>query len=69
MGGSWELFAASRSTKEGFQIHLGTLLGPVCVLLAAEDGLASVVGLSLARSELLGVDFEIPNAFYHAQTC
>ena len=49
MGGSWELFGASRSTKEGLQIRLGTLLGLVCSLLAAEDGLGSVLGLSLAR--------------------
>ena len=43
-GGSWEVFGASRSTKEGLQIRLGTLLGLVCSLLAAEDGLGSVVG-------------------------
>ena len=49
LGGSWELFGASRSTKEGLQIRLGTLLGLVCSLLAAEDGLGSVLGLSLAR--------------------
>ena len=49
LGGSWELFGASRSTKEGLQIRLGTLLGLVCSLLAAENGLGSVLGLSLAR--------------------
>ena len=49
LGGSWELFGASRSTKEGLQIRLGTLLGLVCSLLAAEDGFGSVLGLSLAR--------------------
>ena len=49
LGVSWELFGASRSTKEGLQIRLGTLLGLVCSLLAAEDGLGSVVGLHLAR--------------------
>ena len=49
LGGSWEFFGASTSTKEGFQIRLGTLLGLVCLLLAAEDGLGNVVGLSLAR--------------------
>ena len=48
LGGSWELFGASSSTKEGLQIRFGTLLGLVCSLLAAEDGLGSVVGLSLA---------------------
>ena len=48
LGLSWELFGASRSTKEGLQIRLGTLLGLVCSLLAAEDGLGSVVGLHLA---------------------
>ena len=48
LGGSWELFGASRSTKEGLQIRLGTLLGLVCSLLAAEDGLGSVLGLSWA---------------------
>ena len=47
--GSWELFGASTSTKEGVQIRLGTLLGFVCSLLAAEDGLGSVLGPSLAR--------------------
>ena len=49
LGGSWELFGASRSTKEGFQIRLGILLGFVCLLLAAEGGLGKVLGLSLAR--------------------
>ena len=49
MGLSWDLFGASRSTKEGFQIRLGTLLGLVCSLLAAEPGLGRVLGPSLAR--------------------
>ena len=49
LGGSWELFGASRSTKEGLQIRLGTLLGLVCSLLAAEDGFGRVLGPSLAR--------------------
>ena len=49
MGGSWDLFGASRSTKEGLQIRLGTLLGLVCLLLAAEGGLGKVLGSSLAR--------------------
>ena len=49
LGGSWELFGASRSTKEGLQIRLGTLLGLVCSLLAAESGFGSVLGPSLAR--------------------
>ena len=44
MGGSWELLRASGSTKEGLQIRLGTLLDLVCLRLAAEDGLGSVVG-------------------------
>ena len=41
LGLSWELFGASGSTKEGLQIRLGILLGLVCSLLAAEDGLGS----------------------------
>ena len=40
---------ASRSTKKGLQIHLGTLLGLVCSPLAAEDGLGRVLGPYLAR--------------------
>ena len=69
LGGSWGLLGASRSTNEGLQIRLGTLLGLVCLLLAAEDGLGSVVGLSLARSEPLGVDFELPHCLSHLQKC
>ena len=38
MGVSWELLRTSGSTKEGVQIRLGTLLGLVCLLLAAENG-------------------------------
>ena len=49
LGVSWELLRTSGSTKEGVQIRLGTLLGLVCSLLAAENGLGSVVGLFLAR--------------------
>ena len=49
LGVSWELLRASGSTKEGPQIRLGTLLGLVCSLLAAEDGLGRVLGPSLAR--------------------
>ena len=49
MGVSWELLRTSGSTKEGVQIRLGTLLGLVCSLLAADDGLGSVVRLCLAR--------------------
>ena len=44
LGVSWELLRASGSTKEGLQIRLGTLLGLVCSLLAAEDGLGNVLG-------------------------
>ena len=49
LGVSWELLRASGSTKEGLQIRLGTLLGLVCSLLAAESGFGSVLGPSLAR--------------------
>ena len=49
LGGSWELFGASRSTKKGLQIRPGTPLGLVCSLLAAEDGRESLLGPSLAR--------------------
>ena len=38
----------SRSTKEGRQIHLGTLLGLVCSPLAAGDGLGRMMGLSMS---------------------
>ena len=48
LGVSWELLRASGSTKEGLQIRLGTLLGLVCLLLAAEGGLGRVLGSSLA---------------------
>ena len=41
--------SVSKSTKEGLQIRLGTLLGLVCSLLAAENGIGSVLGPSLAR--------------------
>ena len=61
LGGSWELFGASRSTKEGLQIRLGTLLGLVCSLLAAEDGLGSADVVFYLLSEPLVVDFELPN--------
>ena len=49
LGVSWELLRASGSTKEGLQIRLGTLLGLVCSLLAAESGLGRVLGPSLVR--------------------
>ena len=49
LGVSWELRRASRSTKEGLQIRLGTLLGFVCLLLAAEGGLGKVLMSYLAR--------------------
>ena len=49
LGVSWELLRASGSTKEGLQIRLGTLLGLVCSLLAAENGLGRVLGPPLAR--------------------
>ena len=49
LGVSWELLRASGSTREGLQIRLGTLLGLVCLLLAAEGGLGRVLGSSLAR--------------------
>ena len=45
LGVSWELLRASGSTKEGLQIRLGTLVGLVCSLLAAEDGRESLLGL------------------------
>ena len=44
MGVSWELLRTSGSTKEGVQIRLGTCLGLVCSLLAAEHGPGSVWG-------------------------
>ena len=37
----WGLSGASRSTEEGFQIHVGSLLGLVCSLLAAKDGVGA----------------------------
>ena len=49
LGVSWELSGASRSTKRGLQFRLGTPLGLVCSLLAAEDGRESLLGPSLAR--------------------
>ena len=61
LGVSWELLRASGSTKEGLQIRLGTLLGLVCSLLAAEDGLGSVDVVFYLPSEPLGIDFELPN--------
>ena len=58
MGVSWELFGASRSTKEGLQIRLGIILGFVCSLLAAEYGLESLLGrlwlVSGAPASVLG---------------
>ena len=61
LGGSWQLFGASRSTKEGLQIRLGIILGLVCSLLAAEDGLGSVDVVFSLLSEPLGMDFGLPN--------
>ena len=61
LGGSWELFGASRSTKESLQIRLGTLLGLVCSLLAAEDGLGSADVVFCLLLGLLVVDFDLPN--------
>ena len=49
LGVPWGRFGAFRSIREGLQIRLGTLLGLVGSLLAAEDGFGSVLGLSLAR--------------------
>ena len=73
LGGSWELFGASRSTKEGLQIRLGTLLGLVCSLLAAEDGLGTVLGPSSARSgcsqEPLKGIFGIRQSDFDPQNC
>ena len=73
LGVSWELLRASGSTKEGLQIRLGTLLGLVCSLLAAEDGLGSVVGLHLAcfgcsRGPCKGC-FGIRQADFDPQNC
>ena len=61
MGVSWGRFGASRSTREGLQIRLGTLLGLVCSLLAADDGLGSVDVVFYLLWEPHGVDFELPN--------
>ena len=61
LGVSWELLRASGSTKEGLHIRLRILLGLVCSLLAAEDGLGSVDVVFYLPSEPLGVDFELPN--------
>ena len=65
LGLSWELFRASRSTKESLQIHLGTLVALVCSPLAAEDHLERILGPSMSffyvLSEPLGVDFELLN--------
>ena len=47
--------------KEGLQIRLGTLLGLVCSLLAAEDGLGSADVVFYFLSEPLVVDFQLPN--------
>ena len=61
LGVSWELPQASGSTKEGLQIRLGTLLGLVCSLLAAEDGVGSADVVFYLLSEPLVVDFKLPN--------
>ena len=49
LGVYWGLSGAPRSTKKSLQIRPGTPLGLVCSLLAAEDGIESVLGPSLAR--------------------
>ena len=49
MGGTWEFLGDSRSTTEGSQVRLGTVLGLVYSLVAAEDGFGRVLGPSLAR--------------------
>ena len=62
------LFGASRSTKDGLQIHLGTLVALVCSPLAAEDGLGSVVGRLWLCGNLLGsILIELPNQPSHPQ--
>ena len=61
LGVPGELFRASGSTKEGLQIRLRVLLGLVCSLLAAEDGLGSADVVFYLLSEPLVVDFELPN--------
>ena len=69
LGVSWELLRASGSTKESLQIRLGTLLGLVCLLLAAEDGLGSVDVVFCLPSEPLGIDFELPNSPSNPPKC
>ena len=61
LGVSGELFGASRSTKEGLEIRLGTFLGLACSLLAADDGLESVDIVFYLPSEPLGIYFELQN--------
>ena len=59
MGVSSRLFGASRSTKEGLEIRLGTLFGLLCSLLAAKDGLGSVDVVFYLPSEPLGIDSKL----------
>ena len=59
LGVPGELFRASGSTKEGLQIRLRILLGLVCSLLAAEDGLGSADVVFYLLSEPLVVGFEL----------
>ena len=61
LGSYWGLFGASRLNKAGLHIRVGTLLGLVCSLLAAEDGLGSVDVVFCLLSEPLGIDLELPN--------
>ena len=65
LGGLLGALEASRSTKKGLQIHLGTLVGLVCSPLAAEDHLERILGPSMSfsylLSEPLGDEFELPS--------
>ena len=69
LGVPGEFFGASGSTKEGLQIRLRILLGLVCSLLAAEDGLGSADVVFYLLSEPLGVDFELPICASRPQKC
>ena len=59
LGVSSRLFGASRSTKEGLEIRLGTLFGLLRSLLAAKDGLGSVDVVFYLPSEPLGIDSKL----------
>ena len=56
-----ELSGALRSTKLGLEIRVGIVLGLVCSLLAADDGLGSADVVFYLLSVPLGADFELPN--------